>query len=982
MSDGSIYKEPSDLWVGGSGNESDEIIVPPTPPRGEITRLPSSYSGPELSQIISTDEDEEPEDEDMANDSLQANELSDLDEQEDENDQQQQQQDSEDDDELIESQEEEIQSEKSEDEVEKENLIHEAFDDSENDVSDLEDYADDVEKDVQEDFEEFDENSVDLHVQKDSPNENHDPDQEDEQHLEDDNQQEYESNEIEVVESSQEEELLVDTADEAAGDVETEHLEQTNDNSREESASAEGNLSEQEEEFAIISSDENEEEAGFEPQYEDSGSEYVDEDEDNGEQNVEIQNESPKQPNNNVDEFDDEEHKAFHYASTPASRYAFKRPAKEAQRIINYLDTTHADDLSTHLYSTHLLHRINPEQPQAIWASWPTRHAVHTPTIDMPTHPRPADLARQDLERKLDAQLRGNSNSSKHNGAGGDNDEGFVRRLPRFDPSVASVTGNLTANDQWVRYPLAEYKSSKVLGNVLGHSGGTKYTSTTGRPEEMPYNTVSQGIPPFDYTRYRRVAEPMSEEDRLAFEHARKLVMFEVSSTFERIVRQRIEEETKQQAQLDDELGVPPQKRRRLVVNSDLDFKMPQQALARVMETVDRLLMNTVAIQHKSNNYKAEDWIGVIQHDAAVGSVFARCKKLFMDDVDDPRDPDSEDDEEEKEKQQHRKRKIKIEDGKEEEQKWYPMKEQKVISARLNFKTLNRVNNLSLAVPPDSFVRPEITSFEPDMHAANGLNYRKFNLMQTSINPIYTYGLPSMTKLKPHKTLPEYQPDDMRFYNSIDNAAKWRATPHARRLEFAYRNLERYAQPLDGYSGGGPGRMYDQNWILDEYIPEVTSRPVYDMHVNYTQVAADRQRARTAVLRHARALRRVRQGSRRSFLKQAGVSGLYRKWKRKCDKRRRRQLRALRKQWKRECAAAEAEGRTPPPREFEDENDNHHDEGVDTKLGADITGESSDDEIPQLVQALNAEVFQKMAVSARTPVMAPRRYLSKQLGLW
>jgi hypothetical protein len=984
MSDGSIYEEPSDLWVGGSGDESDEVMVPPTPPRRETTRLPSSYSGPELSQIVSTDEDEEPDYEDMANDLLQTNEFSDLDQQEDETDQQQQ--DSEDDDELIKSKEEEIQPEHSEDEAEKESLDNEAFEDFENDVVDFEDDADDVEKDAEEDLEEFDEDSVDLHFQKDSSDEKHDTDQEDEQRFEDENQQEYESNEVESVESAQEEEeQLVDTADdEAAGEVEPERLERADDNSRKESAFAEGIISEKEEEFTVISSDVNEEEAGIDHQYEDSGSEYVDEDEDNGEQNVEIQNESSEQSNNNGDEFDDEEHKAFHYSSTPASRYAFRRPAKEAQRIINYLDTTLADDLSTHLYSTHLLHRINPRRPHAIWASWPTRHAVHTPTIDMPTHPRPTDLARQDLERKLDAQLRGSSsNSNKHNGAGGDDDEGFVRRLPKFDPSVASVSGNLTANDQWVRYPLAEYKSSTVLGNVLGHSGGTKYTSTTGRPEEMPYNTVSQGIPPFDYTRYRRVAEPMSDEDRLAFEHARKLVMFEASSTFERIVRQRIEEENKQQAQLDDELEVPPQKRRRLVVNPDFDFKMPQQALDRIMQTVDRILMNAVAIQHKVNHYKAEDWISVIQHDAAVGSVFARCKKLFMDDVDDPRDPDSEDDGEEKEKQRSRKRKIKTEDGEEEKQKWYSMREQKVISARLNFKTLNRVNNLSLTVPPDSFVRPEITSFEPDMHAVNGFGYPKLNLMQTSINPIYTYGLPSMTKLKPHKTLWEYQPDDVTFYNPIDNAAEWRATPHARRLEFAYRNIERYAQPLDGYSGGGPGRMYDQNWILEEYIPEVTARPVFDMHVHYTQIAADRQRGRSAVLRHARALRRVRRGNHRSFLKQAGLSALYRKWKRKSNKRRRRQLRALRKQWMRECSAAEAEGRTPPPPEFEDENGNgNHDEGVDTKLIADINAESSDDEIPQLVQALNAEVFQKMAVSARTPVMAPRKYLKQRLGLW
>ena len=107
MSDGSIYEEPSDLWVGGSGDESDEVMVPATPPRGETARLPSSYSDPELSQIISTDEGEEPDDDDMANDSQQASDFSDLD----------QQQDLEDDDESIESKEEEIQSEQSEDEV-------------------------------------------------------------------------------------------------------------------------------------------------------------------------------------------------------------------------------------------------------------------------------------------------------------------------------------------------------------------------------------------------------------------------------------------------------------------------------------------------------------------------------------------------------------------------------------------------------------------------------------------------------------------------------------------------------------------------------------------------------------------------------------------------------------------------------------------------------------------------------------------------
>ena len=977
MSDGSVYEEPSDLWVGGSGDESDEVMVPPTPPRGETARLPSSYSDPELSQIISTDEGEEPDDDDIANDSQQASDFSDLD----------QQQDLEDDDESIESKEEEIQSEQSEDEVEEENINNEALEDSENDLNDFEDDAD-VEIEAEEDLEEVDEDSVDLHLLKGSPDENHDTDQEDEQRSENEKNQEYELNEIGVVEFEQEEEeQLIDREDdEEAGEIEAESLEQANDNSREQSASADGHISEKEEEITIISSDANEEDAGLEPQYEDSGSEYVDEDENNDEQNLELPNEpfEPSEPSdNNEDGFDDEEHKAFHHASTPSSRYAFKRPGKEAQRVVDSLDIPHADDLSTHLYSTHLLHRINSRRPHAIWATWPTRYAVHTPTIDMPTHPRPIDLARQDLEHKLNAQLRGSSNTSKHNGAGGDDDEGFVRRLPNFDPSVASVTGNLTANDQWVRYPLAEYKSSSVLGSVLGHSGGTKYTSTTGLPEEMPYNTVSQGIPPFDYVRYRRVAEPMSEEDRLAFEHARKLVMFEISSTFERIVRQRIEEENKQQAQLYDELGVPPQKRRRLVINPDLDFKMPQQALARVMETVDRILMNTITIQRPPNFYKAEDWISVVQHDAAVGSVFARCKRLFMDDVDDPREPESEDEEKEKGKKRSRKRKIKTEDGEEEDQKRYPIKEQKVLSARLNFETLNRLNNLSLAVPPDSFSRPEITSFEPDMHAVNGLVYSNLNLMQASINPVYTYGLPSMTKLKPHKTLAEYQPDDMAFYNPVENAAEWRATPHARRLELAYRNIERYAQPLDGYSAGGPGPMYDQSWILEEYAPEVESRRPFDMHVHYTQIAADRRRMRSAVLRHARALRRVRRGGRRSFLKQAGLSTLYRKWKRKSIKRRRRQLRALRKQWMRECAAAEAEGRTPPPPEFEYENnDGNHDDGVDTKLGADIQAESSDDEIPQLVQALNAEVFQQMAVSARTPVMAPRNYLRRRLGLW
>lgn len=934
MSDSSIYDESPGLWGNGSDEESAQV-VPPTPPQHEQTRLLSSFDHSGPSQIFSTDDEDDAQ-------------------QHESNDDEQKQYNNE----QIEKENQEIQDEQSEYELEEDLQETDSDDIVNNNGQNKADYnIDEFENNLEDDLDE--EQDEILYNQQDE-------EQDDEREIEQDSDNDLDD------ESENEEEEQSDEAEniKSMEEPDEERPEETSKEQPEESASVGTNNSESEE-VTVISSDN--EEARSEIQYEDSGSEYVDEE---NSYKQSIRPHFAQSDDDRDDSIDDNEEKAFHYASTPASRYAFKRPSKEAQRLINYLNTTHADDLSTHLYSTHLLHRINPQLPKSTWTAWPSRHAVFTPTLNTPTVPRPIDLERLDVDRKLDAQLRGNNNSSnnvKHNGAGGDNDEGFVRQLPKFDSCIAAVTGNLTASDQSVRYPVSEYKSSIVYGSTLGHGGGTKYTSTTGRPQEMPYNSVSQGIPPFDFTRYRQTAEEISDERCNAFEHARKLVMFEISAAFERIVRQRIQEENKQQAQLDEELEVPPQKRRRLVINPDIDFKIPQQALARTIDTVDRVLMNAVAIQRKRGDHKPEDWITVTQNDAAVGSVFARCKKLFMDDIDDPRDSDSDDEEkvEGKEKQHSHKRKIKT---KIENEKLPQVQEPKIISARLNFKTLNRINNFSLGIPPNSFLRPEITSFEPDQHAVNGFAYSDLNLMQTSINPIYTCGLQSTTKLKPNKPLEDYQPDDMTFYNTIDNVAEWRATPHARRLRLAYENIGRYAQPLDGYNGGGSstfgtGRSYDQNWILEEYTPDLMSRSVFDAHIHFTQLEADRQHGRSAVLRHAQALRRLRRsgGGGRRFLKRAGLSMLYRKWKHKCLKWRRRQLRELRK----ERAAAATE---PDQAEADD---------LDEDVKCDVDdNQSSDGEVPRLVQALNSEVFQKMAVSARTPIMAPRKYVRRQLGLW
>lgn len=937
MSESSNYEESPGSWGNGSDEESDHV-VPPTPPQHEQTTLLSSFDHSEPSQIFSTDDED------------------DLQQQESNDDEQTQFSNG-----HIEKEDQVARDEQSEYELEEEFQAADSDDSVNENVQNNADYnTDEFEDNIENDLDE--EQDQILYNQQD---EEQDDEQDDEQEIEQDS----DNDPDDELENEEEEQLDEAENIESMEEPDEERSEETSNEQPEESSSV-GTNNPESEEVTVISSDN--EEVRSEPQYEDSGSEYVDEEKSYKQS---IRPHFEQSDGDRDDSIDDNEERAFYHASTPASRYAFKRPGKEAQRLINYLNTTHADDLSTHLYSTHLLHRINPQLPKSTWASWPTRHAVFTPTLNTPTIPRPIDLERQDVDRKLDAQLRGNNDSSnnvKHNGSGGDNDEGFVRQLPKFDSCIAAVTGNLTASDQSIRYPVSEYKSSIVYGSTLGHGGGTKYTSTTGRPQEMPYNSVSQGIPPFDYTRYQQTADEISDEDRDAFEHARKLVMFEISATFERIVRQRIEEENKQQAQLDEELEVPPQKRRRLVINPDIDFKIPQQALARMIDTVDRVLMNAVAVQRKRGDRKPEDWITVTQNDAAVGSVFARCKKLFMDDIDDPRDSGSDDEEnvEEKDKQRSRERKITT---KNENEKLLQVHEPKIISARLNFKTLNRINNFSLGIPPNSFLRPEITSFEPDQHAVNGFGYSDFNLMQTSINPIYTCGLQSTTKLKPNKTLQDYQPDDMAFYNTIDNVAEWRATPHARRLRLAYENIGRYAQPLDGYNGGGSGtfgtgRSYDQNWILEEYTPDLMSRPVFDAHIHFTQLEADRQHGRSAVLGHAQALRRLRRsgGGGRRFLKRAGLSTLYCKWKRKCLKWRRRQLRELRKE-----RAAEAE---PDQAEADDLDE-------DVKFDLD-DNESSDGEIPRLVQALNSEVFQKMAVSARTPIMAPRKYVKRQLGLW
>lgn len=350
-------------------------------------------------------------------------------------------------------------------------------------------------------------------------------------------------------------------------------------------------------------------------------------------------------------------------------------PSLQFRFMINPLEYEHRQNLVAHLYSAHLMHRENKKFPTAQWTQWPLR-PDYEEDMDHDSDEQTAALdgeGRLSWGKRVEYETLKSSVSDSRSMLDGNSQFGNKResdrRLPTFDSNSAAPADQPTPNITMM--PLHLHYGTKVMPNIQNHGGSTRYTSVK-NPSELPYEDLARGMPPFDYEHYRvgkSDSNPIASDmrNKVAFEHARKLLLVELSAAFEREVHNRIYEQNLKDKVAPPRVQIPlPETRRYIrehqgakirrsykVINEgkpwrnevpiiDPPIRMPPQALNNLMQTLDRVLTDFGRKGSKSTSRgpdanESMDWISMIHEDAHVGRTLERCKALFLDKIEDPR---------------------------------------------------------------------------------------------------------------------------------------------------------------------------------------------------------------------------------------------------------------------------------------------------------------------------------------------------------
>lgn len=424
-----------------------------------------------------------------------------------------------------------------------------------------------------------------------------------------------------------------------------------------------------------------------------------------------------------------------------ASRVHGNNPRIKGSFVLRPLDTDFSTNLVSHLYSAHLLHREDRTFPTRRWTAWPLRPEYndvmhddeHEPTSGYPTTGHPVSERIHRRKRVEYSTLNTSVNDARAVidgkpwfGGMTDEKDDLKQYLLSFDATSAAAPSQ--TNPDLTQLHLHNYLHTRTLPLTQNHGGGTRYTSTID-PEEFPYEPLARGIPPFDMDKYRYwdpEENPHTRDPRnlAGFEHARKLVMFELDAAFQREVHARIQAQNEE-----DKNGHPEPKYvdeypkitdkirnsfakeyegkpyREKVPIVDPPIRMPQQSLAALMERIDNALVafgrkaNQTRVMDPDSNY---DWVRMLQNDVNVGNTLDRCLNLFVRPVEDPRpemSSDSSDESDADVDDEMRREKLR---KKLEARKNLP---KKYLHAPLTARKMSRINLMATATPLP-YVRP------------------------------------------------------------------------------------------------------------------------------------------------------------------------------------------------------------------------------------------------------------------------------------
>lgn len=456
---------------------------------------------------------------------------------------------------------------------------------------------------------------------------------------------------------------------------------------------------------------------------------------------------------------------------------------------------------------------------------------------------------------------------------------------------------------------------------MIGHGGGTEFTSTSGNPHEWPFKVNAKGIPPFDYERYL-VKSRVSDEDKIAFEHMRMLLIFEINAIFERTVRKQVSEENK-----DASFAFTPENERK-VLRSDLDIRMPQQSLAKVLNVVDRILVGFIESDTHFNTLTGRhihDWTCVVQDDAMVGRTLDRCAHLYLSPT-------------------------------------FNTSKRIYKPPTAKIDVLNRINRLFTTLPKDAPHVPEMRTLEPDPIIAHSKDYyrsdeyRNFDSTKEESNHLYYHILPDSTASK--VPLINYRPDfDIGLSEETDS-------PHSRNIQHQYLKGQKYSIPVES-------SKYDGNWMIEEYTMPFEYVQPRTLPMRSWQAAADHSRARTQVLSQVQNILRTRK-SHRKVLKRldkyshGSCETIYRRYKHKLRKR-------LKKITQRELSKKGISQSEIDSRIAENliELENNLESDSEVYTGPNIRPEyiagceSPSDAVETYTKGLNVDVFKKLAYSGQ-----------------
>lgn len=468
-------------------------------------------------------------------------------------------------------------------------------------------------------------------------------------------------------------------------------------------------------------------------------------------------------------------------------------PSLQVRFMINPLEHEHRQNLVTHLYSAHLMHRENKRFPAAQWTQWPLR-PDHDEEMDHDSDEQTTALdgkGRLNWEKRVEYETLKSSVSDSRSLLNGNSQFGNKResdcKLPTFDSKSAEPSDQPTPNITMM--PLHLHYGTKAMPFIQNHGGSTRYTSIK-NPRELPYEDLARGMPPFEYEHYR-VETPATDprvsdmKNKVAFEHARKLLLVELSAAFEREVHTRIYAQNLRDKDAPPRVQIPlPETRKGIKEHQgakirrsfkalnegkpwrnevpiiDPPIRMPPQALNNLMQTVDRVLTEFGRKGSKSTSRgpqanESMDWIGMIHGDAHVGRTLERCKALFLDKVEDPRlddlgntsssdsDSDNGSDSEIASSSIHS-----------------SIKEQpiKYLHQPKTTKMLGRLNMVSTHTPLP-YLRPAIRVHEPHLHAT--AHRPRYMTSYATENAIYDIPTPSHfvptagpgSKVNPHRDI-------------------------------------------------------------------------------------------------------------------------------------------------------------------------------------------------------------------------------------